>query len=420
MGKVPGVLHDRTASLDVERIRKDFPILERTVHGKPLVYLDSSNTSQKPRQVIDTISEFYEQHNANLYRAVYALAEEATAAFEESRTKLARFIGAPEPGCVVFTRGTTESVNLVAHGYARKVLRDGDEILVTDLEHHSNLVPWQFAAQATGATLRSIPLAEDGTLDLSGLDRLVTGRTRIVAVTGMSNVLGTQPPIRTLADAAHAVGAVILVDGAQMVPHSAVDVRELDVDFLTISGHKMLGPTASGGLYGKRELLERMDPFLGGGEMISEVFLDHSTFKEPPWKFEAGTMNIAEEIGLAAAVDYLEAIGMDAVREHEREITAYAIERLTEVGAKVFGPTDVKQRGGAVSFWFRDIHPHDLAQVLDTVGVCVRPGHHCAQPLMRVLGVPATTRASFYIYNRPDEVDALIEALHKAEAVFGA
>ncbi len=414
------VLHDRPASLDVERIRKDFPILERTVHGKPLVYLDSSNTSQKPRRVIDTLTEFYEQHNANLYRAVYALAEEATAAFEGARAKLARFIGAPEPGCVVFNRGTTESVNLVAHGHARKVLREGDEILVTDLEHHSNLVPWQFAAQATGARLRSIPLAEDGTLDLSRLESLLTERTRILAVTGMSNVLGTQPPVRRLADAAHAVGAVIVVDGAQMVPHAPVDVQALDVDFLTISGHKMLGPTASGGLYGKRELLERMDPFLGGGEMISEVYLDHSTFKDPPWKFEAGTMNIAEEVGLAAAVDYLETIGMDAVREHEREITAYAIQRLTEIGATVFGPRDVEQRGGAVSYWFRDIHPHDLAQVLDTEGVCVRPGHHCAQPLMRVLGVPATTRASFYIYNRPDEVDALIEALHKAEAIFGA
>jgi cysteine desulfurase/selenocysteine lyase len=420
VSEVARVLHDRPASLDVERIRKDFPILERTVHGKPLVYLDSSNTSQKPRQVIDTLTEFYEQHNANLYRAVYALAEEATAAFEEARAKLARFIGAPQAGCVVFNRGTTESVNLVAHGHARKVLKEGDEILVTDLEHHSNLVPWQFAAQATGARLRSIPLAEDGTLDLSGLDTLLTERTRILAVTGMSNVLGTQPPIRMLADAAHAIGAVIVVDGAQMVPHSPVDVRALDVDFLTISGHKMLGPTASGGLYGKRELLERMDPFLGGGEMISEVYLDHSTFKEPPWKFEAGTMNIAEEIGLAAAVDYLEAIGMDAVREHEKEITAYAIQRLTEIGATVFGSRDVEQRGGAVSFWFRDIHPHDLAQVLDTEGVCVRPGHHCAQPLMRVLGVPATTRASFYIYNRRDEVDALIEALQKAEAIFGA
>jgi cysteine desulfurase/selenocysteine lyase len=320
----------------------------------------------------------------------------------------------------VFNRGTTESVNLVAHGYGRKFLHDGDEILLSDVEHHSNLVPWQFAAQATGATLRFIPLAEDGTLDLTNLESLLTERTKILAVTGMSNVLGTLPPLRLLADAAHAVGAVMLVDGAQLVPHHPVDVVDLDIDFLTISGHKMLGPTASGGLYGKREVLERMDPFLGGGEMILEVHPDHSTFKEAPFKFEAGTMNIAEEIGLGAAVDYLQALGMEAVRQHERELTAYALEGLTEAGAKVFGPMDTEVRGGAVSFWYRDIHPHDLAQILDTEDVCVRAGHHCAQPLMRVLGVPATTRASFSVYNSEDDVDALIAALEKAGSIFGA
>jgi cysteine desulfurase/selenocysteine lyase len=281
-------------------------------------------------------------------------------------------------------------------------------------------VPWQFAAQASGAALRFIPLAEDGTLDLSDLDALVSKRTKIVAVTGMSNVLGTVPPIKLLAESAHAVGAVILVDGAQLVPHSSVDVSDLDIDFLTISGHKMLGPTASGGLYARRELLERMDPFLGGGEMILEVYPDHSTFKQPPWKFEAGTMNIAEEIGLTAAIEYLEGLGMEAVRRHEKEITAYALARLSEIGATVFGPTDVELRGGAVSFWFRDIHPHDLAQILDQEGVCIRAGHHCAQPLMRVLGVPATARASFYIYNTLGEVDALVSALGRAEAIFGA
>jgi cysteine desulfurase/selenocysteine lyase len=394
--------------------------LERQVHGKPLVYLDSSNTSQKPRQVIDRITDFYERHNANLYRGVYSLSEEATAMFEAARAKLAAFIGAPEPECVVFNRGTTESTNLVAHGFARKFLREGDEILLSEVEHHSNLVPWQFAAQASGAALRFIPLAEDGTLDLSDLDALVSKRTKIVAVTGMSNVLGTVPPIKLLAESAHAVGAVILVDGAQLVPHSSVDVSDLDIDFLTISGHKMLGPTASGGLYARRELLERMDPFLGGGEMILEVYPDHSTFKQPPWKFEAGTMNIAEEIGLTAAIEYLEGLGMEAVRRHEKEITAYALARLSEIGATVFGPTDVELRGGAVSFWFRDIHPHDLAQILDQEGVCIRAGHHCAQPLMRVLGVPATARASFYIYNTLGEVDALVSALGRAEAIFGA
>ncbi len=408
------------STFDVERIREDFPILGRREHGKPLVYLDSSNTSQKPRQVIETITEYYERHNANLYRAVYALAEEATSMFEAARDKLTRFIGAPDSGSVVFNRGTTESTNLVAYGYARKFLREGDQILVSEVEHHSNLVPWQFAAQATGATIRAIPLAEDGTLDLTDLESLLTERTKILAVTGMSNVLGTMPPLKQLAEAAHAVGAVILVDGAQLVPHSPVNVQDLGIDFLTISGHKMLGPTASGGLYGRRELLEQMDPFLGGGEMIREVHLDRSTFKEPPWKFEAGTMNIAQEVGLGAAIDYLEGLGMEAVRRHEQELTAYALKRLGEAGARVFGPTDVEHRGGAVSFWFKDIHPHDLAQVLDTEGVCIRAGHHCAQPLMRILGVPATARASFYIYNTPAEVDALVEALEKAEGIFVA
>ncbi len=410
--------------LDVERIRKDFPILERRVGPNddvPLVYLDSSATSQKPRQVLDALSDFYERHNANIHRGVYTLAEEATAMYEDARVKLAGFLGAPDPATVIFTRGTTESTNLVAYGFARKILGEGDEILLSVAEHHSNLVPWQFAAQATGARLRFIPLADDGSFDLTGLDGdLVNERTRLVAVTGMSNVLGTLPPIRKLTDAAHAVGAAILVDGAQLVPHVPVDVVALDVDFLTVSGHKMLGPTASGGLYGRRELLERMDPFLGGGEMIMRVELESSTFKEIPGKFEAGTMNIAQEIGLAAAIDYLTDLGMEAVREHEKQITAYAIGRLTEAGAQVFGPTDVEHRGGAVSFWFRDIHPHDLAQVLDTDGVCIRAGHHCAQPLMRILGVPATARASFYVYNSEDEVDALVAALIKAEAFFGA
>jgi cysteine desulfurase / selenocysteine lyase len=414
------IVESRTQALDVERIRKDFPILERTAHGKPLVYLDSANTSQKPRQVIDAVTDFYERHNANLYRAVYELAEEATAAFEDARVRLAAFVGAPDPSCIVFNRGTTESVNLVAHGFGRKFVREGDEILLSELEHHSNIVPWQLCAQATGASLRYISLGDDGLLNLDGLDGLITERTRVVAITGQSNVIGTLPPLRGLAEAAHAVGAVILVDGAQLVPHNPVNVAELDVDFLTISGHKMMGPTASGGLYGKRELLERMDPFLGGGEMIMEVFPDRSTYKDPPHKFEAGTMNIAQEIGLIAAIDYLEGLGMDAIREHEKELARYAIEQLTDAGATVFGPTDMELRGGAVSFWYKDIHPHDLAQVLDQDGICVRPGHHCAQVLMRRLGVPATTRASFYVYNTPDEVDALVAALDKARVIFGA
>ena len=405
-------------TIDVERLRADFPILERRPHGKPIVYLDSANTSQKPRRVIEAVSDYYSHHNANLYRAVYELAEESTALFESAREKLAGFIGAPDPTNVVFTRGTTESLNLVANGWGRKFLREGDEILLTDMEHHSNIVPWQLVANATGAVLRYVPLADDGTLDLSGLDGLLTERTKVLAITGQSNVLGTLPPIKELAAAAHAVGAIAVVDGAQLVPHNPVDVVDLGIDALTISGHKMLGPTASGGLYGTTELLDRMDPFLGGGEMIMEVYPDRSTYKAPPHKFEAGTMNIAQEIGLAAAIEYLDAIGMDAVRAHERELTGYAIDRLQEAGAVVHGPKDLDARGGAVSFWFKDIHPHDLAQVLDQEGVCVRASHHCAQILMRHLGVPATTRASFYVYNSPDDVDALVRALAGAEKVF--
>jgi len=406
-------------SLDVERIRQDFPILGRTVGDKPLIYLDSAATSQKPRQVIDAESDFYANHNANAHRGIYMLAEEATEMYEGSRAKLARFIGAPDPATVVFTRGTTESTNLVAYAWARRSLKQGDEILLTDMEHHSNIVPWQLAVRDTGATLRYVPLTDDGLLDLSELGSLLTERTRLFAVTGMSNSLGTLPPMRQLVDAAHAVGALVLVDGAQMVPHVPVDVSELGCDFLTISGHKMLGPTASGGLYGRLELLEEMDPFLAGGHMIEEVFHDRATWNAVPYKFEAGTMNIAQEVALGTAIDYLESLGMDAVRAHEEEITSYAIDRLLEAGATVYGPKDTSIRGGAVSFWYKDVHPHDLATILNEEGVAIRAGHHCNQLVMRRFGVPATARASFYVYNTNREVDALIEALAKAESVFG-
>jgi cysteine desulfurase/selenocysteine lyase len=406
-------------SLDVEAVRRDFPILQRRFEGKPLVYLDSANTSHKPRRVLDAVDAFYAQHNANIYRGIYPLAEEATAMFEGARATLASFLGAPSPASIVFTRGTTESINLVAHGWGRKFLHEGDEVLLTEMEHHSNIVPWQFAAQATGATLRYIPLTDDALLDLSDLGSLLTERTKILAVTGMSNALGTLPPLRELVDAAHAVGAAVLVDGAQLVPHHAVNVTDLDCDFLTFSGHKMLGPTASGGLYGRAELLEAMDPFLGGGEMIMEVYPDRSTFKEPPYKFEAGTMNIAQEVGLAAAVDYLTEIGMDAVRDHEERLVAYTIDGLLEMGARIIGPKDVTVRGGEVSFWLDDIHPHDLATVLSEEGVAVRAGHHCAQLVMRRFEVPATTRASLYVYNDTNDVDALLDGLEKARAVFG-
>jgi cysteine desulfurase/selenocysteine lyase len=338
--------------------------------------------------------------------------------YEDARARAARFIGAPDASTIVFNRGTTESLNLVAHGWARKFLREGDEILISELEHHSNIVPWQLAAQATGASVRYIPITDDGLFDMAALSSVLTERTKLVSISGMSNVLGTIPPVRALADAAHANGALLSVDGAQLVAHAPVDVTELDCDFLAFSGHKMLGPMASGGLYARRELLEDMDPFLGGGEMISQVLPDHSTWNEVPWKFEAGTMNVADEIGLHAAMDYLDAIGMDNVRAHEEAISSYAIERIAEAGAQLYGPTDVLERGAEVSFWFKDIHPHDLATILDQDGVAIRAGHHCAQILMRRLNVPATARASFYIYNDRADVDALVEALGRAAELF--
>jgi cysteine desulfurase/selenocysteine lyase len=407
------------SDVDLADIRKDFPILEQPMSGKPLAYLDSANTSQKPRQVLEALTDFYEHHNANIHRAVYELGEDATARFEGAREKLAAFIGAPDPRTVVFTRGTTESINLIAHAWGRKHLRAGDEVILTELEHHSNIVPWQLAARDTGAVLRYVPITENGLLDLDAFRSLLGSRTRVIAVTGQSNVLGTLPPLRDIAEMAHEVDAIVVVDGAQFVSHNAVDVTELDIDFVTVSGHKMLGPTASGGLYGRLDLLEEMDPFLGGGEMISEVHEDHSTYKEPPWKFEAGTMNIAQEVGLGAAVDYLDAIGMKNVREHERELTAYALDRLEEAEARVFGPTDPDVRGGAISFWLEDVHPHDVAHVLGEEGVAVRAGHHCAQILMRRLGVPATTRASFHVYSTTDDVDRLIDGLARVRKVFG-
>jgi cysteine desulfurase/selenocysteine lyase len=404
--------------LDVEKIRQDFPILARTVGDRPMVYLDSAATSQKPQQVIDAESDFYAHHNANAHRGLYMLGEEATELFEGARGKLARFFGAPGPETIVFTRGVTESLNLVAQGWGRKFLREGDEILITEMEHHSNIVPWQMTATVTGATLRYIPLTDDGQLDLSDLGFLLTDRTKIMSVTGMSNALGTITPLKQLVESAHAVGAIVCVDAAQLAPHHRIDVQELDMDLLGFSGHKMLGPTASGGLYGKAEVLDAMDPMFGGGEMIHEVFHDRSTFKPIPYKFEGGTMPIAQEVGLGAAVDYLEALGMEAVRAHEEEITRYALDQLIGAGATVFGPKDASIRGGAVSFWYKDVHPHDLATILNEEGVAIRAGHHCAQLVMRRFDTPATARASFYIYNTKEEVDVLVESLAKAEAIF--
>jgi cysteine desulfurase / selenocysteine lyase len=404
---------------DVEEIRRDFPILDRRINGKTLVYLDNAATSQKPQQVLDTLTEYYEKHNANIHRGVHRLAEEATASYEEARQKVARFLGAPGNTSLVFTRGTTEAINLVAHGWGRKFLGEGDEVVLTEAEHHSNLVPWQLAARATGAKLRFVPILEDGTLDMEEAERLIDPRTKLVGCIHASNVLATINPVEKLAELARDVGALMLVDGAQSAPHLPVDVEALGCDFYACSGHKMLGPTGVGVLWGKPEILDQMDPFLGGGEMIREVHLDHSTWNDLPYKFEAGTMNIAQAVGLGAAVDYLDEVGMENIREHERRLGEYAYRRLSELeGITIYGPKE--NRTGLVSFSMPDVHPHDLSQLLDEEGIAIRSGHHCAQPLMRRLGVVATARASFYLYNTEEEVDALVGALIRAREFFGA
>ena len=406
-------------SLDPEVVRKDFPIFETQVHGKRLVYLDSASTSQKPRQVLDRIMRFYETENANVHRGVYELGERATAAYEGARKICARFIGAHSERSIVFTRSTTESINLVRFTWARANVHEGDEVLVTELEHHSNLIPWQLLCEETGATLRHLPLDDEGRLRTDLLPDHITDRTKLVCVGLMSNVMGTINPVRALADAVHSVGGLILVDAAQAAPHLAIDVGELDADFLAFSSHKMCGPTGAGVLYGREHLLEEMPPFHGGGEMIREVWPDRATWNDIPYKFEAGTPNIAQAVGMAAAVEYLEGLGMDAVRAHEMETTRYALDRLSDAGAVVYGPNTVEQRGGVVAFNIEGVHPHDMATIVDQEGVCIRAGHHCAQPLMRRLGVPATARASFYVYNGQEDVDALVSALDKAKEWFG-
>ena len=412
-------IEEKVASLDVERIRADFPVLHQQVHDWPLVYLDNAATSQKPQVVIDAMRDYFEHDNANVHRAVHTLGSRATISYEGARDKVRKFINAPAREQVIFTRGTTEGINLVVYAWGRKNIKEGDEILLTEMEHHSNLVPWQLLAQWTGAHLRHIGLHPDGTLRLEDLKDLLTPRTKVVAFTHMSNVLGTINPAGEIIAAAHKVGAVTLLDAAQSVPHLPVDVQSLDVDFMAFSGHKMCGPTASGVLYGKRPLLEAMDPFLGGGDMISSVWLDRATWNELPWKFEAGTPSISQQIGLGIAVDYLDQIGMDRIARHEQEITAYALDRLREVaGLEIYG--SAPQRGGVVSFNVEGVHPHDLAQLLDQEGVAVRAGNHCAQPLHRLLGTVASCRASFYLYNTEAEVDALVAAIGTAQRFFGA
>jgi cysteine desulfurase/selenocysteine lyase len=407
-------------ALDVAGIKADFPILKRQVNGKRLVYLDSASSSQKPVSVLEAMDRYYREHNANVHRGVYTIAEEATAAFEAARAKVARFVGAQDPGEIVFVRNATEAINLVAYTWGRRNLGEGDVVVLTEMEHHANVVPWLMLAEERGIELRWIPLTPDYRLDLTDLGATLRG-AKLLAVSAMSNVLGTINDIGPLARAGHAAGAHVLVDACQSVPHLATNVREWDADFVAFSSHKMLGPTGIGALWARRELLETMPPFLGGGEMIRDVRKDGFLPNEVPWKFEAGTPAIAEAVGWGAAIEYLEGLGMDAVRAHEIALTRYALDALRgRFGERihVYGPEDVSVRGGAISLLFEDIHAHDISQVLDEDGVCVRAGHHCAKPLMRVLGVPATSRASFYVYNDEADADALVESLAKAEQFF--
>jgi cysteine desulfurases, SufS subfamily len=406
--------------LNVEDIRKDFPIFQReTKPGTPLVYLDSTATSQKPLAVIEAMNQFYRRSNANIHRGVHTLAEEATAMYEQARVKIAKFINAPSAHQIIYTRNTTESINLVAYSWARANLKSGDLVILTEMEHHSNLVPWHILQAERGIDLDFIPVTEDGLLDLDVYKSLLARGPKLVSFAHMSNVLGTINSAAEIIRLAHEVGAVTLVDAAQSVPHLKVDVQALDADFLAFSAHKMCGPTGIGALYGKMDLLEKMPPFLGGGDMIKEVHLRSFRPNALPYKFEAGTPAIAESVGFGAAVEYLTSLGMDAISEHEHEITEYALERLEEVpGVKVFGP-DAQHKGGVAAFTLDGVHPHDVAQILDRDGIAVRAGHHCAQPLHEKFGIPATSRASFYLYNTKDEVDLLVNGIYKVKELFG-
>ncbi len=399
------------------RIRADFPILERTVHGKPLVFLDSTATSQKPQAVLDAMDAYYHTTNANIHRGVYELSEVATQQYEGARARIARFIGAKSSREVIYTRNTTEAINLVAHTWARTNLQRGDVVLLSKMEHHSNLVPWQMLAAERGISLRYLDVTPDGLLDLSNLDEMLRD-VKLVSITHMSNVLGTINPVEEIIVRAHRAGALVVLDAAQSVPHLPVNVQALNVDFLAFSGHKMCGPTGIGILYGKRQLLEEMPPFMGGGDMINTVTLDGFTPNQLPWKFEAGTPAIAEAIGLGAAVDYLSEIGMENVHAHEQELTSYALDLFRDLqGVTVYGP-DATQKGGVISFAIEGVHPHDVATILDGEGVCVRAGHHCCQPLMHHLDVPALARASFYLYTTREDIDALVGGVKKVQTIF--
>ncbi|XJZ26827.1 cysteine desulfurase [Bacillota bacterium Lsc_1132] len=405
--------------MDINGIRQYFPILNQEVNGNPLVYLDSSATSQKPVRVIETLEKYYKQDNSNVHRGVHTLGTRATDAYEGAREKVRKFIHAKSIQEVIFTRGTTTSLNWVAQSYGRDNLKEGDEIVITYMEHHSNIIPWQQVAKRTGAQLKYIPLQADGTISLDDVRATVTPNTKIVSVMQVSNVLGSINPVKEIAKIAHENGAVMVVDGAQSAPHMKIDVQDLDCDFLAFSGHKMLGPTGIGVLYGKKELLEKMEPVEFGGEMIDFVQLHESTWKELPWKFEGGTPSIAGAIGLGAAIDFLNEVGLDAIADHEHKLTAYAFEKLKAVeGLTIYGPQDPAKRAGLITFNLADVHPHDVATVLDAEGVAVRAGHHCAQPLMKWLNTSATARASFYLYNTEEEIDKLVEGLIKTKEYF--
>jgi cysteine desulfurase/selenocysteine lyase len=397
--------------------RKDFPTLTQTVNDRPLVYLDNAATSQKPLHVIQTLDEYYREYNSNIHRGIHTLSERATAAYENARRLVASFINAPEVAEVIFTRNTTESINLVAYSWGRKFLKAGDVVVITEMEHHSNLVPWHILREQMGVELRFIRVNDDGTLDLSNLDELLDG-AKLISFMHVSNVLGTVNPVKQITQAAHDAGALVLVDGAQSVPNMPVDVQDLGVDFYAFSSHKMCGPTGIGVLWGKRALFAEMNPFMGGGDMIYEVFLDHSNYADIPHKFEAGTPSIAQGIGLGAAVEYLSELGMEKIAAYERELTDIALEKLRAVdGLRVYG--EAEERVGAISFMMDGIHPHDLSTILDQHGVAIRAGHHCAQPLMRRYDIAATARASLYFYNTPDDIDALVDALNSAKEIFG-
>jgi cysteine desulfurase/selenocysteine lyase len=405
--------------MDIKAIRSQFPILDQEVNGHPLVYLDSSATSQKPIQVIETIEKYYKEINSNVHRGVHTLGTRATDAYEGAREKVRKFINAKSTKEVIFTRGTTTSLNWVASSYAMANLKEGDEIVITVMEHHSNIIPWQQVAKKTGATLKYLPLQEDGTLSLDDVRATITANTKIVSVTHVSNVLGTINPIKEIAKIAHENGAIMVVDEAQGAPHLKIDVQDLDVDFLGFSGHKMCGPTGIGILYGKKHLLENMEPVEFGGEMIDFVELYDSTWKELPWKFEGGTPTIAGAIGLGAAIDFLNEVGLEHIAEHELKLSQYALEKLSTIeGISIYGPMDPAKRSGLVTFNIQDVHPHDVATVLDAEGIAVRAGHHCAQPLMRWLKATATARASYYLYNTEEDIDRLVEGLVKTKEYF--